>query len=135
LSESAGASGLMIMLVLDRIILFGFDIKGLKVFYQSNFNLNLIEDIEDQWLVFNAGAIEIAFHKIGKQYKNDKPFKAESNTKLVFSINQDISDFRKTLIQNGVLMGEIKSFDGIDFWHCDGEDIEGNVLQIRQKKF
>ncbi|MCX2493934.1 MULTISPECIES: VOC family protein [unclassified Pedobacter] len=119
---------------LSRIILFGDDINALKVFYQSIFNLPLIEEIEGEWLVFNSGSIEIAFHRIGESFKNEIPFKAESNTKLVFSIDEDIEDFRKKLLEKGVKMKDVKSFENIDYLFCDGEDIEGNIFQLSQKR-
>ncbi|WP_231427129.1 hypothetical protein [Pedobacter sp. Leaf250] len=119
---------------LSRIILFGKNISALKVFYQSIFNLPLIEEIEDEWLVFNTGAIEIAFHRISESYRNEISFKAESNTKLVFSIDEDIQIFREKLIEKSVKMMDVKSFDGFDFLFCDGEDIEGNIFQLSQKK-
>ncbi|MFC1225228.1 VOC family protein [Pedobacter sp. BG31] len=119
---------------LSRIILFGNDISALKDFYQSIFNFSLIEEIENEWLVFNAGAIEIAFHRIGKSFRNDDNFRAESNLKMVFSIEEDIEEVRKRLIERGAKMKDIKSFEGIDYLFCDGEDIEGNVFQLSQKK-
>lgn len=122
------------MLTLDRIILFGNDIKGLKDFYQSIFKLVLIEEIENEWVVFKAGLIELALHRIGSEYYNDSNFKAERNTKLVFTITKEMAGFRAELIEKGVQMKEIKSFEGIDFLFCDGEDIEGNVFQLSQKK-
>lgn len=119
---------------LSRIILFGNDISALKDFYQSIFNFPLIEEIENEWLVFNAGVIEIAFHRIGESFRNEDFFRAESNVKLVFSIEEDIEEVRKRLIERGAKMKDIKSFEGIDFLFCDGEDIEGNIFQLNQKK-
>lgn len=122
------------MLKLDRIIIFGANIEALKNFYQSNFNLQVIEEIANEWVVFKAGSIEIAFHRIGLAYRNDEPFEAANNTKLVFNVHQDLNDFRDTLIAKGVIMKEIKTFEGMDFLFCDGQDIEGNVFQLCQKK-
>lgn len=119
---------------LSRIILFGNDISALKDFYQSIFNFPLIEEIENEWLVFNAGVIEIAFHRIGESFRNEDSFRAESNVKLVFSIEEDIEEVRKRLIERGAKMKDIKSFESIDYLFCDGEDIEGNVFQLSQKK-
>jgi hypothetical protein len=31
-------------------------------------------------------------------------------------------------------MKEIKTFDNYDYWLCDGEDLEGNVFQLKQRK-
>ena len=31
-------------------------------------------------------------------------------------------------------MREIKTFENYDYWLCDGEDLEGNVFQLKQRK-
>jgi hypothetical protein len=120
---------------LERIILFGHLIEKLKSFYVDNFNFKVKEEIKDQWIVLNAGSIELALHKIGAEYepKDGKAFRVESNTKLVFLISEDLSGFRKRLISQGLIIGDIKSFEGINSLFCDGEDPEGNVFQIEQR--
>jgi predicted enzyme related to lactoylglutathione lyase len=120
---------------LTRIILFGHLVDRLKRFYVDYFGFSVVEEISDQWIVLNAGQVEIAIHKIGQGYEPEdgKPFRAESNTKLVFSINNNLEDFRQRLVNNGVVMGAVKSFEGINSLFCDGEDPEGNVFQIEQR--
>jgi predicted enzyme related to lactoylglutathione lyase len=121
-------------LSLYRIILFGKDITRLKHFYTSNFGLVVAEEIGDEWVVLKTGEIEIALHKIGKQYINDESdFTADNNIKLVFRISDDLHSFRKKLIENSVMVQEIKSFPGINSLFCDGQDCEGNVFQLEQK--
>lgn len=117
---------------LNRIIIFANDVEKLKQFYQQHFSFTLIEEIKNEWVVLNTGLIELAFHQIGEAYRNnnDTPFRAESNTKLVFNIFTDIYLFRTKLLQTGVVVQEIKSFPGINYLLCDGEDPEGNVFQI-----
>jgi hypothetical protein len=58
----------------------------------------------------------------------------ESNTKLVFEIEENIYVMRELLLQKNVKMREVKQFDGSDYLLCDGEDPEGNVFQLQQKK-
>jgi hypothetical protein len=117
----------------NRIILFCGDVNSLKTFYQHNFGFELVEEIKDEWIVLNAGNFEIALHRIGDVYRNDnKPFRAESNTKLVFEIRGDLVAFRETLLENKVELKEIKSFEGFNFLFCDGEDPEGNIFQLKQ---
>jgi len=120
---------------LSRIILFGKDVEGLKSFYIQHFNFKLVEEISGEWVVLNAGQTEIAFHKIGGDFINesDEPFRADSNTKLVFNIDSDLSVFRENLLQLGVALRDIKSFPGFNYLLCDGEDPEGNVFQLSQK--
>lgn len=120
---------------LSRIIVFGHRVDALKSFYVNHFGFSVVEETPDQWIVLRAGAMELALHKVGPGYEpeNGTDFRAESNTKLVFLISHDLPLFRKKLAENGVEIGEVKSFDGINSLFCDGEDPEGNVFQIEQK--
>jgi predicted enzyme related to lactoylglutathione lyase len=118
---------------LHRIILFGQNITKLKDFYIENFSLTLVEEVKNEWVVLKAGQMEIAFHKIGDAYQTGGEFKAESNTKLVFKVENDLGALREQLIDHGVLLGEIKSFAGINALFCDGEDPEGNVFQLEER--
>lgn len=120
---------------LNRIILFSKNVEGLKNFYMQHFNFKLVQEISGEWVVLNAGQMEIAFHKIGSDFtkENDEPFRVDSNTKLVFNIDSDLSAFGENLLRQGVALREIKSFPGFDYLLCDGEDPEGNVFQLSQK--
>jgi hypothetical protein len=120
---------------LGRIIIFGHLVDKLKSFYVENFDFSVIEEFKDQWIVLNAGQVEIAIHKIGQGYEpeNGKEFRVESNTKLVFYTTVNIEEFRNRLINAGVTIGDVKSFEGINSLFCDGEDPEGNIFQIEQR--
>jgi predicted enzyme related to lactoylglutathione lyase len=117
-----------------KIILFGEDVNKLKKFYIEHFNCTLVEEINNEWVVLATGQIEIAFHKIGGHKQNsDKPFKVESNIKLVFEVKGDLAVFRTKLLEKGVLLKEITSFAGVEGLFCDGEDPEGNIFQLTQR--
>lgn len=118
--------------LLSRIIIFVRDTDLLKNFYADNFNLPVVEYIPNEWVVLNAGATEIALHKIGDAYLNDDTPKT-SNVKLVFKINEDINAFRQQLLNNGAVMKDMKSFAGINSLFCDGEDPEGNIFQLEMQ--
>ncbi len=117
---------------LSRVIIFGQAIDKLKAFYVGNFCLPVVEEVEHEWVVLNAGPVEIALHRIGEAYLAEEGgvFRADSNTKLVFELAGNLHIFRQKLIEQGVLMREIKSFAGINSLFCDGEDPEGNVFQL-----
>jgi hypothetical protein len=66
--------------------------------------------------------------------ENGEPFKAESNTKIVFEVAEGLPALRESLLQKGVLLHDIKSFEPSLSLYCDGEDIEGNVFQLAQTK-
>ncbi len=120
---------------LGRIIIFGHLVDKLKSFYVDNFNFSVVEEIKDQWIVLNAGQMELAIHKIGQGYEPEdgKEFRAESNIKLIFYLANNLEGFRQRLVDKGVVIGDIKKFDGINSLFVDGEDPEGNVFQIEKR--
>lgn len=121
---------------LDTIIFYVQDVERLKAFYSSVFNFKIVEEYESSWALLVAGSCKIGLHKIGEDYWDESKgtFKFDSNVKIVFEIDQDISEVRTRFVDQNVKMREIKSFDNYDYWLCDGEDPEGNVFQLKQKK-
>lgn len=121
---------------LDTIILYVQNVDKLKAFYNDVFNLKVVEEYQSTWALLQAGNCKIGLHKIGEQYWDESKgaFKFESNSKIVFEINEDLSQVREHFIKRGISMREIKTFDDYDYWLCDGEDPEGNVFQLKQRK-
>ena len=123
-------------LKLESIILFVQNVDKLKAFYVDILKLDIIEESKSQWLLVKAGNCCIGLHKIGEPYldSNQDEFKFDNNTKLVFEIEDDIYKIRKQLIKENVMLKEVITFDNYEYWLCDGEDPEGNVFQLRQRK-
>lgn len=123
-------------LKLESIILFVQNVNKLKAFYVDILKLEIIEESKSQWLLVKAGNCCIGLHKIGEPYldSNQDEFKFDNNTKLVFEIEDDIYKIREQLIKENVMLKEVITFDNYGYWLCDGEDPEGNVFQLRQRK-
>jgi catechol 2,3-dioxygenase-like lactoylglutathione lyase family enzyme len=121
---------------LDTIILYVQDVERLRSFYTDILKLEVIEDFHAQWTLLNAGKGKIGLHKIGDKYADriKGGYKFDNNAKIVFEIEEDIHKARERLIGKNVVMREIKTFDNYDYWLCDGEDPEGNVFQLKQRK-
>ncbi|MEP7324009.1 MAG: VOC family protein [Saprospiraceae bacterium] len=121
---------------LDTIILFVQNVDNLKTFYVDILKLEIVEEIKSEWLLLKAGNCHIGLHKMGDQYLEHYKGKSkfENNSKIVFMVDEDIYKIRERLLNEQVLMREIKTFDNYDFMLCDGEDPEGNVFQLKQKK-
>lgn len=121
---------------LETIIIFVQNVDKLKTFYADILKLEVIEESKDQWLLLRAGSCNIGLHKIGEEYLdvNQKDFKFDNNTKIVFELDEDIHQVRQQLIKYNVLIKEVRTFENYDYWICDGEDPEGNVFQLKQKK-
>ena len=119
-------------LPMTRLILYVDDVTGLKSFYQTHFDLPLIEEIGDEWAVLKAGAVEIALHRVGRAYRDLPRPGDRSNAKLVFTVEAGLPELRERLIAAGVAMRPLKRFDGYPQLMCDGEDPEGNVFQLAQ---
>ena len=119
---------------LTSIILFVHHVELLKQFYTQKFHLEITEEIPSEWVVLKAGPCSIALHKAGKGYDNAAGFKAHRNSKLVLEVDGDIFTLREQLFNEKVIISAVKTFDNYNYWLCDGEDPEGNVFQLRQKK-
>jgi catechol-2,3-dioxygenase len=121
---------------LDTIILYVQNVEKLKSFYIDIFKLEVIEEYESLWVLLKAGNAKIGLHQIGDQYidKSKGTFKFDSNCKIVFEIDDDIDKVRQQLLNQKVLMREIKTFENYCYLLCDGKDPEGNVFQLKQKK-
>lgn len=118
-------------LSITRVILYVRDVARLKAFYQQHFGLSTVEDIENEWAVLKAGAMELALHRVGLAWR-DAPATGGSNAKLVFTVPSGLDALRDRLIAAGVPMRELKRYDGFAQSMCDGEDPEGNVFQLAQ---
>ena len=121
---------------LDTIILYVQDVNRLKSFYTTTFGFEILEEYEAEWVLLNTGNAKIGLHKIGDPYlaQIKSGYKFDNNTKIVFEINEDIHALRQVLLDQNVLMREVSTFDTYEYWLCDGEDPEGNVFQLKQKK-
>jgi predicted enzyme related to lactoylglutathione lyase len=119
----------------DTIIFYVQSVEVAKNFYIEHFSLTLIDE-DPTWVLLNAGAINIGFHKIGDQFLKeiDVDYKFDNNTKIVFEIDVDIEWARNKLLSKNIQMREIKTFENYDFWLCDGTDPEGNVFQLKSRK-
>jgi predicted enzyme related to lactoylglutathione lyase len=118
-------------LSMNRLILYVHDVERLKAFYQAHFGLTVVEEIAQEWAVLQAGAMQLALHRVGKPYR-DQPARGGSNAKMVFDVPSGLEALRESLIAAGVAMRPLKRFDGFPMLMCDGEDPEGNVFQLSQ---
>ena len=121
---------------LHTIIIFAQDVDRLKSFYVDILELDIVEETQSEWLLLKAGSCNIGLHKIGSPYldSNKAAFKFDNNTKIVFEIDEDIHQLREQLLAKNVLLKEIITFDNYGYWLCDGEDPEGNIFQLKQRK-
>lgn len=120
----------------DTIIIFVQNVDKLKSFYVDILQLDILEETQSEWLLLKAGNSKIGLHKIDDQYldKSKGQFKFDNNIKIVFEVDEDINKVREQLLNQKVILKEIKTFDNYDYCLCDGEDPEGNVFQLKQKK-
>nr|WP_242449054.1 hypothetical protein [Burkholderia metallica] len=54
---------------MTRILLYVQDAALLKAFYRRYFDLPVIEEIDGEWVVLDAGAIELALHRAGPAFR------------------------------------------------------------------
>lgn len=117
---------------LTRLILYVHDVPRLKSFYERHFGFAANEEIDDEWVVLRAGAIELALHRAGPAFRDATRPGEGSNVKLVFAVQSGLDALREALAAEGVPMREPKRFEGFPYLLCDGEDPEGNAFQLMQ---
>lgn len=118
---------------LNRVVLYVQDVDRLAAFYQEAFGLPVVEEIKGEWAVLAAGPCQLALHRVGKPYRTADPdWQAESNAKLVMTVDRPIAEMRAALAAKGARMGNIKSYPPLTGLLCDGKDPEGNVFQLAE---
>lgn len=128
-------------LTLARLIIYVRDFPAAKAFYVKHFELPVTEEIEGEWVVFDAGAVELALHLMGERYRErlaepsaqDADEKPGPTTKIVFKITSDLAAHREKLKAAGVRVGKTKRYDGFPYEMYDGRDPEGNVFQVMRE--
>jgi len=119
-------------------------VARLQSFYVDNFDLPIVEEIKDEWVVLQAGSIELALHLVGEHYRKaavairgdhdnkrpSPPHNAHTTTKLVFAIETNLAEHREKLLAAGIYVGALKRYDGFPYELYDGHDPEGNVFQV-----
>ena len=100
----------------------------------ADVRLPLVEEIKGEWAVLDAGPCQLALHRVGEAYRVADPasWKAQSNAKLVMTVDRPLAELRAELAANGVPMGQIKSYPPLTGLLCDGRDPEGNVFQLTE---
>lgn len=122
---------------LDTIVLFGRDIAKLKSFYEQMLGMEVVETLANEWVLLRAGEAHLGLHRIGEAYlqQAEASSPTTSNTKLVFDIaDEPIEQVRERLLAQGVELQALQTYSGYSYWLCDGQDPEGNVFQLRQRK-
>lgn len=121
---------------LIRLVIYAHDVLLLKNFYQQHFDLPIIEEIAGEWVVFQAGKMELALHLVGQQYRNKersaKTTHSDQGTKFVFAIDSGLSTHREKLLACGVKVSNLKRYDGFPYEMYDGRDPEGHIFQVMQ---
>nr|WP_294994723.1 VOC family protein [uncultured Sediminibacterium sp.] len=122
-------------LTLDTVLLFVSDINNMKQFYHEVFSLNILEEISGEWVLLSAGSVKIGLHKMGETYTTSTAqAPVETNTKLIFETSENIYSLHSILRSKNVTVQDITSFDKYPYLLFMGNDPEGNVFQVIQKK-
>ncbi|KVC85278.1 VOC family protein [Burkholderia ubonensis] len=121
-------------LPMTRVLLYVHDVASIKSFYLRYFDLRVVDEIDREWAVLDAGNIELALHLAGPAFRRaaaPEPPHA-THVKFVFSITSGIDAHRDRLARDGVAVRELKRYDGFAYRMYDGLDPEGNVFQVMQ---
>ena len=86
---------------LVRVILYVQDVDRLAAFYRDALGLPVVEEIAGEWAVLQAGACELALHRVGEPYRvaDTASWQAASNAKLVLAVDQPLEGLRAALLR------------------------------------
>jgi catechol 2,3-dioxygenase-like lactoylglutathione lyase family enzyme len=116
---------------LMEVILYVKNMQAQVVYYRDKLGLRVKEpqQVEDYsavfWVELDTGACTLVLHGGGQQRIGDDA------PKVVFRVSQ-IEQARRTLVERGVLLGEIRS-PAPGVLVCDGVDPEGNKFSIESR--
>lgn len=117
---------------LMEVILYVQDMEAQVSFYRDVLGIPVKEPAAVQdfgevcWVELDTGSCTLALHAGGKsRFGIDAP-------KVVFRVS-DVEASRASLLQDGVLMGDVRS-PGPGIHVCDGRDPEGNKFSIESRK-
>jgi predicted enzyme related to lactoylglutathione lyase len=120
---------------LNRVIIFAGDVQKCARFFQDVFGFTAVpsDHPADEWIELETGGCRLAFHKA---HRPDGPLDSQSGIamrphKIVFYA-EDVEATRAHLLSRGVAMGAVRKFGQLVL--CDGQDPEGNVFQISNRK-
>ena len=102
-------------MIMTRVILYVRNVELLKNFYRTHFEVPVVEEISGEWVVLEAGEVELALHLVGPEYRRDESPEASggdkhqgaaaeecdddetaSNTKLVFAVKSGLPELRES---------------------------------------
>lgn len=122
-------------LKLDTIMLFVSDVELMKHFYHHVLGFGILEETPTEWVLLSAGSVKIGLHKTGDAYTPaSNNTSVESNSKIVFETTEDIHHLHAILLNKGILVKNITSYEHYPYLLFMGQDPEGNVFQIIQRK-
>lgn len=103
---------------MSRVILFARDLKALTTFYRDVLGLTIRQgSAAEGWVDFGS----LALHR-------GTP--APGSAKIAF-FAEDVAKMREGLVGRGAKFGKVKDFG--DLVLCDGEDPEGNRIQLSNR--
>jgi catechol 2,3-dioxygenase-like lactoylglutathione lyase family enzyme len=105
-----------------RVILFTGQIEAMSKFYGEVLGLKRVTN-EKGWREFAAGGARIALHSGPSSPGRKGP-------KIVFHA-KDVSALREALVARGATFGKVRQ--GEVFCLCDGEDPDGNPIQLSNR--
>lgn len=105
-----------------RVTLFTGQMDRMSEFYAKVLGLKRVTD-EKGWKEFDAGGTRIALH-------SGPASPGRKGPKIVFHA-KDVAALREKLLSRGAKFGKVRQ--GVEFCLCDGEDPDGNPIQLSDR--
>jgi predicted enzyme related to lactoylglutathione lyase len=119
-------------------IIFAKNIQQVAAFYEQLCGLAVVH-AESDHIVLESGAVQIVVHAIPKRIAQTititqpPAVREQTPIKLFFAV-PDLAQARRLAAElGGQLAPAAKEWEARGFRACDGNDPEGNVVQLRQR--
>jgi predicted enzyme related to lactoylglutathione lyase len=127
--------GDLMLTPLNRVIIFVGDVEKCARFYIESFGFPAFtsEHAPTEWMELDTGRCRLAFHKAhGPNGPIDAPTGSRMNPHKIVFYAEDVAAARAAVVARGIVMGDVRTFGSLTL--CDGQDPEGHVFQISNRR-
>ena len=120
---------------LNRIIIFVGDVEKCAGFFRDAFGFTVVPSAypANEWIELETGGGRLAFHQAhGPAGPIHSPTGGPMNPHKIVFYAEDVPKLRVELMGKGAKMGDLVTFGAETV--CDGEDPEGHVFQICDRR-
>ena len=120
---------------MSSLVLFVNDLATMKKFYADLLAYQVSEEVES-FARMSSGSDELVLHQIPEEYleqiSNPPKLREDCVWKPTFTVDSVATSRAVAIELGGAVADESRQWELGDYVYCNGNDPEGNVIQVRQ---